>query len=144
MVAHLVNYWLCVTNEENWGVVRERKVWGVPERSRHQIENVKPDDLLVMYVKPQRVGGIFKAVSGSFEDRTKVFSWGEFGRKELFPYRVKLEPVIVPKEPVSFKDLILKLGFIMNKKMWTGHLRRAMRTIPREDYEIIKLSLKRT
>lgn len=138
----MVNYWLCVTNEENWGVVKERKVWGVPERSRRQIENVKPDDLLVMYVKPQRVAGIFKAVSGSFEDCTKVFSWGEFDREELFPYRVKLEPVIVAKEPVSFKDLILKLGFITNKKMWTGHLRRAMRTIPREGYETIKLSLK--
>jgi len=104
----MVNYWICVTNEENWNVVKKRKVWGVPERSRRQIENVKPDDLLVMYVKPQRVAGIFKAVSGSFE------------------------------------DLIPKLRFITNKKMWTGHLRRAMRTIPREDYETTKSSLKRT
>jgi len=41
--------------------------------------------------------------------------------------------VIMAKEPLQFKDLIPKLKFITNKKMWSGHLRRATRTIPRED-----------
>jgi len=133
----MVNYWLCVTNEENWKVVKERKVWGVPKRDRHQIERVKLGDFLVFYVMPQRVMGAFKAVSEPFESSERIFSWGEFGREESFPHRVKLEPVIIPEEPLQFKELIPKLKFITNKKMWSGHLRRAMRTIPKEDYDLI-------
>jgi predicted RNA-binding protein len=62
---------------------------------------------------------------------------GELGREELFPHRVKLEKVILQKNPLPFDQLIPKLRFITNKKLWTGHLRRAMRLIPKEDYEII-------
>jgi len=64
-------------------------------------------------------------------------------RDKLFPYRVKLQPLILSKELLSFDELIPKLRFITNKKMWTGHLRRAMRTIPKEDYETIHLFFKR-
>ncbi|MEM2352493.1 MAG: EVE domain-containing protein [Thermoproteota archaeon] len=132
-----MNYWLCVTNEENWKVVKERKIWGVPKRNRRQIEAVKPGDLLVFYVMPKRIMGIFKAVSGTFESDELIFSWGEFGREEVFPYRVKLEPVAIAEKPVQFESLIPKLKFIVNKKMWTGYLRGAMRTIPKEDYDLI-------
>jgi predicted RNA-binding protein len=55
----LVNYWLCVTNEDNWKVVRARKVWGVPERrGKRQIEGVRPGDYLVFYVIPKKIGGM--------------------------------------------------------------------------------------
>ena len=139
----MVNYWLCVTNEENWRVVKARKLWGVSNRNRRLIERVKPGDLLAFYVMPKKISGIFEAASEPFESDEKVFSWGEFGREELFPYRVKLEPVNVPEEPVSFEELISRLGFIVNKKGWTGYLRRAMCIIPKEDYETIQSSLKR-
>jgi len=139
----MVNYWLCVTNEENWKVVKDRKVWGVPEGSRRLIEGVKLGDFLVFYVMPQRIMGISKAASEPFESGERVFSWGEFGREEVFPHRVKLELVIMAKEPLQFKDLIPKLKFITNKKMWSGHLRRATRTIPREDYDLIFSAISR-
>ena len=118
-------------------MVKERKVWGVPERSRSQIEAVKPGDVLVFYVMPQRVMGIFEVASEPYESSERIFSWGEFGREDLFPHRVKLEPVILAKEPLQFKSLLPKLKFVTNKKMWSGHLRKAMRTIPREDYDLI-------
>mgnify|MGYP000725345656 CR=1 FL=1 len=139
----MVNYWLCVTNEENWNVVKEWKVWGVPERSRHLIEGVKLGDFLVFYVMPQRIMGVFKAASEPFESSERIFSWGEFGREETFPHRVKLEPVIMAKEALQFKDLIPRLKFITNKKMWSGHLRRAMRTIPGEDCDLIFSAISR-
>lgn len=44
--------------------------------------------------------------------------------------------MLTAKEPLRFKDLIPKLKFITNK-MWTGHLRRVMRTIKKEDYDLI-------
>ena len=27
-----MRYWLCVTNEENWRVAHEKRIWGVPKR----------------------------------------------------------------------------------------------------------------
>jgi len=55
-----------VTNEENWEVVKEQRVWGVPERNRRQIEAVELGDFLVFYVMPRRVMGVFKAASEPF------------------------------------------------------------------------------
>jgi len=132
-----MKYWLCVTNDENWEVVKRSKVWGVPRRSRGFIEQVKPGDLLVFYVSPKKIAGIFKAISESFQDDEKIFSYQGFGREEIFPYRVKLEPVLIAQEPLQFDNLIPKLRFIVNKKRWTGYLRRAMIDIPKEDYDLI-------
>ncbi len=51
---------------------------------------------------------------------------------EVFPYRMKVRPVAVFPEPLEFNPLIEDLRFITNKKMWSGHLRQAMREIPEE------------
>ena len=132
-----MKYWLCVTNDENWGIIKQKKVWGVPRRSRGFIERVKTGDLLVFYVSPKKIAGIFKAISEPFQDDEKIFSYEGFGREEIFPYRVRLEPVLIAQEPLQFDSLIPKLRFIVNKKRWTGYLRRAMIDIPKEDYDLI-------
>jgi len=113
-------YWLCVTNEENWRVVKKRLVWGVSERYREKMESVEVGDFLIFYVKPKR-----------------IFSSAGFPSNEVFPYRVRLEPVVVPDEPVDFVPLIEKLSFIVNKRWWTGYFRQAMRVIPKEDFKSI-------
>jgi predicted RNA-binding protein len=134
----VVNYWLCVTNEENWNVVKKRRVWGVPEkRGKRQIEAVKPGDYLVFYVTPMRIGGIFKAVSEPFESKERIFSWTNFGREEMFPYRVKLEPNVVAKELVPFDKLVGKLNFSKGHKRWNIMVRRAMVEISERDFEVI-------
>jgi len=134
-----VNYWLCVTNEDNWNAVKKHKVWGVPEkRGRRQIEMVKPGDYLAFYVMPKRIGGILKAVSEPFESKEKIFSWAEFSREEIFPHRVKLEPVVVAKEPVSVEKLVSKLSFTKGLKRWSVLLRRAMVMISAKDFELIR------
>ncbi|MEM4521169.1 MAG: EVE domain-containing protein [Candidatus Bathyarchaeia archaeon] len=135
----MVNYWLCVTNEENWNVIKERNIWGVPEkRGRRLIEDVRPGDLLVFYVIPKRIGGIFRAVSEPFESRERVFSCLEFGRDEIFPYRVKIEPSIIPKEPLPFEGVIERLSFTSKVRRWSLLLRRAMFRISPEDFAVIK------
>jgi len=134
-----VNYWLCVTNEENWKVVKERKVWGVPaKRGKRQIESVKPSDYLVFYVKPKRIGGIFQAASEPFESNEKIFSWVEFGTEEIFPHRIKLEPMTVPKEPVPIEALVSKMSFARGRKRWSVFLRRAMVKISAKDFELVR------
>lgn len=135
----MVNYWLCVTNEDNWNVIKAQKIWGVPEkRGKRQIEGVRPGDFLVFYVIPKSVGGIFRAVSEPFESREKVFNWADFGREEVFPFRVKLEPVMVPDYLLPFERLVGKLSFTKGLKRWSIKLRRAMFKISARDFEVIK------
>lgn len=139
-----MKYWLCITNRENWEVVKEKNVWGVPRRHRNTIAKVNPGDKLVFYVKQERknkeilepkIVGIFEVASEPYEDSTRIFK-GHVPN-ETYPLRVKIRPVKLGE--VEFKSLIPKLKFITNKKRWSGHLMgKAMREIPEEDYKLIE------
>ncbi len=140
-------YWLCITNEANWKVIKERNVWGVPERHKNTIMKVKPGDKLLIYVKQERVNNevkeprivaTYEVVSEPFKDSTRIFSSKGLKKNETFPYRIKIKPIKIFDKPVEFKPLIPKLKFITNKKKWSGHLMgKAMRKIPEEDYDLI-------
>ncbi len=141
-------YWLCITNEVNWKVIREKNIWGVPERHKNTIAKVKPGDKLVIYlkqekidneVKESRIVAVYEVISEPFKDSTRIFSSkGMRNSGETFPWRVKIKPIKIFDKPIEFKSLIPKLRFITNKKKWTGHLMgKAMREIPEEDFRLI-------
>jgi len=141
-------YWLCITNEANWKVIKEKNIWGVPERHKNTILKVKPGDKLVIYLKQERVKdkvieprivAVYEVVSEPFKDSTRIFSSkGMRSSGEIFPWRVKIKPIKIFDKPIEFKPLIPKLKFITNKKKWTGHLMgRSMREIPEEDFRLI-------
>ncbi len=141
-------YWLCITNEANWKVIKEKNIWGVPERHKNTIAKVNPGDKLLIYLKQERVNNeikeprivaVYEVISEPFKDSTRIFSSkGMKSSGETFPWRVKIKPVKIFDKPVEFKPLISKLKFITNKKKWSGHLMgKAMREIPEEDFKFI-------
>lgn len=141
-------YWLCITTEANWKVIKEKNIWGVPERHKNTIAKVKPCDKLLIYVKqeiidrevkPSRIVAVYEVVSEPFKDSTRIFSSkGMKSSGETFPWRVKVKPIKIFDKPIEFKPLIPKLKFITNKKRWSGHLMgKAMREIPEEDFKLI-------
>jgi predicted RNA-binding protein len=134
-----MNYWLCITNAENWEVAKNRKVWGVNDRHKNKISQVKPGDILIFYItKSHEVGGIMKADSEPYMSTEKIFSPTGFASGEIFPNRVKLKSQIIVDKPINFKELVPKLKFIKNKKFWAGSLQgKATRLIPKEDYETV-------
>jgi len=142
-----MTYWLCITNEENWHIVKQKSVWGVAERHRNTIAKVKRGDTLLMYLKqekigdelvPSRIAGIFEVASTVYTDKTRIFTTPKGMGNETFPLRITLKPVQIFKKPVEFKPLIHSLIFITNKKKWSGHLMgKAMREIPNDDFELI-------
>ncbi|RSN73417.1 EVE domain-containing protein [Candidatus Methanodesulfokora washburnensis] len=142
-----MTYWLCITTEENWKIIKEKNIWGVPERHKNTISRVKPGDLLLIYVKQRSVGkevegpkivALYEAASEVFRDSSRIFRPPPKMGSETFPLRIKLKPVKIFEKPVEFKKLIPKLKFIENKKKWTGHLMgKAMREIPEEDFKLI-------
>ncbi len=142
-----MNYWLCITTEDNWKVIKEKNVWGVPERHKNTIAKVKPKDKLLIYLKQERkkdkiveprIVAAYEVASEVYRDSKKIFKSPPNMRNETFPLRIKIKPVKIFKKPVDFKSLIPELKFIKNKQKWTGHLMgKAMRQIPKEDYELI-------
>jgi predicted RNA-binding protein len=136
-----MKYWLCVTNQENWEVIKERNIWGVEERHRNTISKVKLGDRLLIYVMgtkkddeslPPRIVAAYEAVSEVFIDSSRIF------KGKVYPLRIRLRPIAVFSKPLDFKELVPKLNFIKNKRIWVGHIRgKAMREIPKGDFETV-------
>jgi predicted RNA-binding protein len=136
-----MRYWLCVTNQENWEVIKERNIWGVEERHRNTISKVRPGDKLLIYVMgtkkddeslPPRIVAVYEAVSEVFTDPSRRF------KGKLYPLRIRLRPIAVFSKPLDFRELVPRLSFIRNKRMWVGHIRgKAMREIPKGDFETV-------
>jgi len=141
-------YWLCITNSQNWEVIRKENVWGVSDRHKNTISRVKLGDKLLMYgiqektaekILEPRIYGIFEATSNVYREGKKIFK-SKSG--ETYPNRIKIKPVTIPDSPLEFKPLIEKMNFIKNKKRWNTHLfGRAMREIPEKDYKTIEKML---
>jgi predicted RNA-binding protein len=139
----MVNYWLCVTSPENWKVILKKRIWGVTERYRDKIERVKPGDFLIFYVKPKKLAGIFKAVTKPFKDEEEIFIGTGFWEGKIFPYRIKLHPYLIPKAHVAFEEMIPRLTFIRNKRVWGVYFRKQMQSISSEDFQKICSFIKR-
>jgi len=139
----MVSYWVCVTNKENWEIVKREKTWGVSRKNQKLLEKTEIGDFLVFYVKTNKLGGIFKIISKPFESEEEIFGSAGLVQSKIYPYRVKLDPMIIPKEPIPFEGLIPRLGFIVNKEQWGSYLRKAMIRVRRESYEVMRQSLKR-
>ncbi len=137
--------WIASGNRENWEVVKKHNIWGVPKRSKGLHSRVKVGDTILIYARsethakevlPSVIFGEYK-VTELFEDNTPLFTAPPQMGDEVFPFRFRLKPVKIFKEPVEIKPLIPELGFVTNKTMWSGHFRTAMRQIPEEDYRKI-------
>ena len=130
------NHWICVTNKENWEVIKNRHVWGVTDRNQNMLAKTKVGDLLVFYVISKQVGGIFRVETEPIRDSKKVFKGGSF------PNRIKISQILVPKSPVEFSEkLRANLEFIKNKQRWSAHFRRAMLPISKKDFQLIEKEL---
>ena len=137
-----MRYYFCVTSKKNWEIVKKECIWAVSENRRGTLMSVKPKDKLVVYVSPKQLGGIFEVTSEPYEDRTRIFV-SRRNPNELFPYRIRIKPLLLPKEPINFIPLISKLSFIKRKKRWTVYLTRAMFEISEEDFKLIEKYFKK-
>ena len=141
-----MTHWIASSNRDNWKILEKKHIWGVPKRNKSLMQRVKPGDTILVYVRqekegdtilPSAVTGAYEVISEPYEDHSRLFTTPPQMGDEVFPYRMKVRPVVVFAEPLELKPLISDLKFITNKTMWSGHLRVAMREIPEEDYQFI-------
>jgi len=76
-------YWLCITTEENWRVIKDKNIWGDKLVFYLKQEKVKDE------VKEPRIAGIFGVISEPFRDSIRIFSSKGMKTNEVFPWRVK-------------------------------------------------------
>ena len=140
----MAKYWLFVVNEENWEVIRDKKIYGAPESKRFKLvyELVKPGDIVVFYVKrkgSKRLGGrfvgVFRVASEWFRGEEPLWPDEVREGRVKYPWRVRLEPVKLGV--TDFKELVPVLGFIGNKERANAYLvgtpANLRRPIPEED-----------
>ena len=141
-----MTHWIASSNRENAKILDAKHIWGVPKRNKTLMQRVKSGDTILVYVRqekegdailPSAVTGAYEVVAEPYEDHSRLFVTPPQMGDEIFPFRMKVRPVVVFAEPLEFKPLIGDLTFITNKTMWSGHLRTAMREIPEEDYQRI-------
>ena len=141
-----MTHWIASSNRENAKILDAKHIWGVPKRNKTLMQRVKSGDTILVYVRqekegdaipPSAVTGAYEVVAEPYEDHSRLFVTPPQMGDEIFPFRMKVRPVVVFAEPLEFKPLIGDLTFITNNTMCSGHLRTAMREIPEEDYQRI-------
>jgi predicted RNA-binding protein len=138
----LANYWFCVVDEDNWEIIKKKDLWGVSEGNRKRLESTQIGDLLVFYVKRHKLGGSFRVVSKPFKSREKVFIPAKLKPREVFPYRVKLRPEVIPEKPKDFLKIVPKLSFIGNKRQWKAYIQKAMQQIGENSFKTLEEELR--
>jgi predicted RNA-binding protein len=69
-----LNYWICITNKENWNVIANEHIWGVKYSQKRNIERIEIGDKIIFYVKGGILKGIFESNSMMYESKEKLFN----------------------------------------------------------------------
>jgi len=141
-------YWLISTSPENFEIDRQINfaVQGFSNRFRKLIGQVKLGDKFVIYInRLQKIGAICEATSGLYYDN-KNRIWTE--DVEVWPCRFKTRPGLVlnDDELLDIKKLISSLSFITPKQRattWGLAFHYSLRTIPKEDFELIESEMRK-
>jgi predicted RNA-binding protein len=134
--------WLYVTTIENWNIIQNVNLIGLPKWRMNTINEVNKKDNLVIFIKkgfknPSSIVAIYKALSKPYEDITPLFY--PTNSNYIFPIRIKVEVVKMFKTPIVFNDVIQELEFIKNKTNWGGHLQgKSLIRLSDADYSLLK------
>ncbi len=145
------SYWIFSISEENWHVIKESRILGVAKASEKLSEQIKPNDIIIIYVMKKgskTLGGMFtgafKVTSTWFREEKPLWPDEIREGKVKYPWRVRLEPIKLGL--ASFQELAPKLSFIENKTRLHAYLvgtpANLKRPIPKGDGELIIKSLK--
>jgi MoxR-like ATPase/predicted RNA-binding protein len=128
--------WLIVTSQENWKVCLQNGVWGADENRANQMKNVKQGDEFLIYLIGMKIVAICKVLSDYYYEETNLWKNG------IFPHRVRIEPVNIPKEPVDIKKLYET--YFRYKGKSGGYFGQAIRPLPVNEFSIFQSEVARS
>jgi MoxR-like ATPase/predicted RNA-binding protein len=113
--------WLGVTTEENWQVCIKNGVWGASNDYESLMQEAKEGDELLVYLIKYKLAGIFRVSRGYFFSKKRLWPDG------VYPHRLRITPVIRPKEPIDIKDWYHSKFEPETGKAPQGYFQRAIR-----------------
>jgi len=134
----MVNYWLTLTDEENWNIIKENNIYAV--KSEELLKQFSVGDLLVMYLIPKQISGIFEI------KKLKTSKQIKFNSKE-YSYFIDITPLKILSSPFEVsrkgnRSFIDNISIFKNSSRWgTILMGRSVIKLIKEDYEYIKKSL---
>jgi predicted RNA-binding protein len=131
-------YWLIITNKVNWLDIKTKNVFGFNQRNKKNTSLLSVGDILVFYIIPKQLGGIFKIRSLRVKNPIK-FGYGDY------PNQIKIKKILVLSEAIIIDDrwedyqIVEKLELFKNKKRWGAVLMgKTILALSKNDYKYIK------
>lgn len=129
----MVNYWLTLTNEDNWIIIKEKDVYAFNDANKKFFDELRIGDFLVMYVIRKKFSGIFKIVSKKVDKKIDF-------KGDRYVHQIKLKEEIVPKDPINANEKIISnISIFRNSIHWgTVLFGKSIKKITKDDYEFLK------
>jgi predicted RNA-binding protein len=138
-----LTYWVFSVTPENWKIAREQKIWAV--KTENLTRKVKKGDFIALYIVGTRSFCTIMQISGDWT-RSSQIVWADEMEEKLVKYPYQAKARIVQEGLASVKDLLPKLTFIKNKRLWGPYFLGAPanfeRSIEEHDYDEIYEALK--
>lgn len=136
----MIKYWLCILTDENWRIVKQEGIHGVPDNKKAatRIKSIKKDDILIFYlISPVRaIRGIGKAISEAFEEREHRL-W----KDRLYPHQIRIS-VLDSDINIPLSKISGKIGAIKTSRSLMGV---SIVPLSKKDFEtIIELKTSKT
>ena len=130
----MVTYWIAISDETNWEIIKDKNIFGVTERHKKQFKLIQPEDCLIVYVKPKQLGGIF-SVKKKF--RNPLFRW------DGYVNQIKLNPLFIATSPKGLEREFIDSLDLFRNKMWGATLKgKALIKITDNDWKRLITYLK--
>lgn len=127
------NFWLTITNMENWEIIKNKSIYAFNEKNKKSFDELEKGDFIAMYVTPKKFGGLFEVVSKSVKEKIKF-------KGDNYLHQIKLKKILVPKYEIDVNEKIVKnISIFKNSMRWgTILFGRSIKKITKEDFEYIK------
>jgi predicted RNA-binding protein len=107
-------------------LVISKRIFAVSERHQKIYDTIQKGDILVFYVKPKRLGGIFKVIH-KLENLCE--GWGEY------VHQIEIKPIKVLTNLVELDSQFINKLDLFQKKLWGPTLKgKALIQITKEDF----------
>jgi predicted RNA-binding protein len=130
---------------ENFEITRDIQfsVAGIKSTRRKKAEAMAVGDYIVYYLTGlMAISGIVRVTSPCYEDFSPIWRCSSDKRPEIFPYRVKTEPVLIATSPDQFvpvAPLHSQLDYLKKwpEKNWTLGFQGQLHLWPEGDYRLV-------
>ncbi len=150
MTEKEINYWVVVGSKGNYDISKNLgfTIQGLKSRHQKKADQMKPGDKMIYYLTggSKALGGIVTVKSLYVEDFTEIWdcsSSARTGKPEMYPFRFKIEPYLIPDDESGFVEVTpihTQLQYLKKwpEKNWTLGFQGNVHHWPEVDYRLVE------